>query len=118
MSSPVPPEGFFRESKTLHRSTQELSLQVAELDAAMSREEFARFNYTLGAQQKVRIAAAIALAVISVFVREGELSTIAISVAVVGAYLFTVLRMGNASIQSMDAPRRDMIPLAIADAVV
>jgi diguanylate cyclase (GGDEF)-like protein len=118
MSSSAPPDGFFRESKTLHRSTQELSLQVAELDAAMSREEFARFNYTLGAQQKVRIAAAIALAVISVFVREGELSTIAISVAVVGAYLFTVLRMGNASIQSMDAPRRDMIPLAIADAVV
>jgi diguanylate cyclase (GGDEF)-like protein len=118
MSSPVPPEGFFRESKTLHRSTQELSLQVAELDAAMNREEFARFNYVLGAQEKVRITSAIALAVISVFVREGALGTIAISVAIVGAYLFTVLRMGSASVHSMYASRRDMIPLAIADAVV
>jgi diguanylate cyclase (GGDEF)-like protein len=109
---------MFRESKTLHRSTQELSLQMAELDAALTREETARFNQTLGAQQKVRITGAIALAVISVFVREGSLSTIALGVAIVGAYLFTVLRMGTTSVHSIYASRRDMIPLAVADAVV
>ena len=117
MSSSVPP-GFFRESKTLHRSTQELTLQMAELDAALTREETARFNQTLGAQQKVRITGAIALAVICVFVREGSLGTIAVGAAVVGAYLFTVLRMGSSTVQSRYASRRDMIPLAIADAIV
>lgn len=118
MSSSVPPDRFFRESKTLHRSTQELSLQVAELDAALTREETARFNQTLAAQQKVRIAGSIALAVICVFVREGSLTTIAIGVAIVGVYLFTVLRMGTTSVHSVYASRRDMIPLAIADAAV
>jgi diguanylate cyclase (GGDEF)-like protein len=114
----VPPDRFFRESKTLHRSTQELSLQIAELDAALSREEASRFNHALGGQQKVRIAGAIALAVISVFVREGALGAIAAAVAIVGAYLFMVVRMGGVSVHAMYASRRDMIPLAIADAVV
>jgi diguanylate cyclase (GGDEF)-like protein len=109
---------MFRESKTLHRSTQELSLQMAELDAALTREETARFNQTLGAQQKVRIAGAIGLAVISVFVREGSLSTIAMAATIVGVYLFTVVRMGSATVHSIYATRRDMIPLAGADAVV
>ena len=118
MTSSVPTDKFFRESKTLHRSTQELSLQMAELDAALSREEKARFTQTLGAQQKVRITGAIALAVISVFVREGALGTIAMAVAIAGAYLFLVVRMGAASVHSAYASRRDMIPLAIADAVV
>ena len=117
MAAPVPPN-YFRESKTLHRSTQELSLQMAELDAALNREEIARFKQILGGQQKVRIAAAIVLAVTSIFVREGALSTIAIAVAIAGAYLFFVMRMGDDSVQSVYAERQDMIPLAIADAIV
>jgi diguanylate cyclase (GGDEF)-like protein len=118
MSSSVPPDRFFRESKTLHRSTQELSLQMAELDAALSREEASRFNQALAGQQKVRIAGAIALAVISVFVRGGALSAIAAAVTIGGAYLFMVVRMSGVSVHAMYASRRDMIPLAIADAVV
>jgi diguanylate cyclase (GGDEF)-like protein len=118
MSSSLPPERFSRESKSLHRSTQELSMQVAELDAALNREEFSRFNQILAAQQKVRMTGAIAMAVTSVFVREGSLGVIAIAAALVGAYLFVVLRMGSASVQSLYSSRRDMIPLAIADAVV
>jgi len=118
MTSSVPPERFFRESKTLHRSTQELSLQMADLDAALSREEASRFNQALAGQQKVRIVGAIALAVVSVFVRDGALGAIAAAVAIAGAYLFMVVRMGGVSVHSMYASRRDMIPLAIADAVV
>src|ERR1043165_2467248 len=118
MASSGPPDRFFRESKTLHRSTQELSLQIAELDAAMNREETARFNQTLGDQQKVRPVGAIALAVTSMFVREGHLGAIAIGVAIVGAYLFVVLRMGSARVHSKYVSRRDMIPLAVADAAV
>jgi diguanylate cyclase (GGDEF)-like protein len=118
MTSSVPPDRFFRSSKTLHRSTQELSLQMAELDAALSREESARFHQTLGAQQRVRIASSIALAAIAVFVRGGALTAIAFAVPVVGAYLFVVLRMGSASVQSIYASRHDIIPLAIADAAV
>jgi diguanylate cyclase (GGDEF)-like protein len=118
MPAPVPPDKFFRSSKSLHRSTQELSLQMAELDAVLTREEAARFHQTLGAQQKVRVAGAIALAVTAVFVRQGELGTIAIAVAMLGAYLFMVLRMGSARVQSLYASRRDIIPLAIADAAI
>jgi diguanylate cyclase (GGDEF)-like protein len=118
MSSPVPPGRFYRESKSLHRSTQELSLQMAELDATMTREESARFGQSLGAQEKVRIGGVLALAVISAMVREGSLTAIAIGVALAGAYLFTVLRMGSAGVRSKYVSRGDMIPLAIADAVV
>jgi diguanylate cyclase (GGDEF)-like protein len=120
MSSSVPPDrhSYYRESKTLHRSTQELTLQMAELDAALTREESARFKQTLGGQQKVRVAGAIAMAVTSVFMREGALTTIAVAVGIAGAYLFVVLRMSSANVQSRYASRRDMIPLALADAVV
>src|SRR6476659_2214112 len=118
MTSAGPPDRYFRESKTLHRSTQELSIQVAALDAALNSEEEERVNQILAAQQKLRITGAIALAVTSVFVRGGALGAIAIAVAILGAYLFMVLRMGSAAVQSEYATRRDMIPLALADAVV
>ena len=114
--TPQAQDRFFRSSKTLHRSTQELTLQMAELDAALTREEAARFHQALGAQQKVRIAGAIALAVVAVFVRAGSLGAIAFSAAAVGVYLFLVLRMGSASVRSVYATRRDVIPLAVADA--
>jgi diguanylate cyclase (GGDEF)-like protein len=118
MASLLPPDRFFRSSKTLHRSTQELSLQMAELDAALTREESARFQQTLAAQQKVRIAGAIALAITTVFVRGGSLTTIAIAVALTGAYAFLALRMSAVALKSSSSSRRDVIPLAIADAVV
>src|SRR4051812_34039174 len=100
MSSSVPPGRFFRESKTLHRTTQELSMVTAELEAALSREESGRFSHILAAQQKLRITGAIALAVTSVFVREGSLGAIAITAAIVGVYLFIVLRMSGRAVQS------------------
>jgi diguanylate cyclase (GGDEF)-like protein len=118
MSTSVPPDRFFRESKTLHRSTQELSMQVAELDAALNREESARFTQILAGQQKIRVTASIALAVTSIFMREGSLAVIAAAVAATGLYLFVVLRMSSVAVQSVYASRRDMIPLAIADAAV
>jgi hypothetical protein len=118
MPTPVPPDRLFRQSKTLHRSTQELSLAMAELEMALTREESARFQQALAAQQKVRIVGAIALAITSVFIREGLLTVIAFAVAIAGAYLFVVLRMSSARVQSTYARRRDMIPLAVADAAV
>jgi diguanylate cyclase (GGDEF)-like protein len=117
MPTPVT-EKFFRSSKTIHRSTQELSLQMAELEAAMTREENARFQQALAAQQKVRISGAIALAVTAVFVRGGSLTVLAFGAAFVGIYLFVVLRMSTAKVRSTYASRRDMIPLAIADAAL
>jgi diguanylate cyclase (GGDEF)-like protein len=118
MPTPVSPDRIFRQSKTLHRSTQELTLQMAELDMALNREESARFQQAMAAQQKVRIVAAIALAIAAVFIREGLLTVIAFAVAIAGGYLFMVLRMGSAKVQSAYVRRRDMIPLAIADAAL
>jgi diguanylate cyclase (GGDEF)-like protein len=118
MSTPTPPDKFFRSSKTLHRSTQELTLQMADLEAAINREESGRFQQTLSAQQRIRIGGAIALAVTAVFIRAGSLGAIATAVAILGAYLFVVLRMGSAAVQRLYASRRDMIPLAIADAAI
>jgi diguanylate cyclase (GGDEF)-like protein len=115
MANPTPPEAFSRSSKTLHRSTQELTLQMAEMDAALTREESARFQHVLAGQQKVRIAGALGLGVVSVFVRGGSLSALAITVAVTGVYLFLTLRMSSAALRSSSS-RRDVIPLAIADA--
>jgi diguanylate cyclase (GGDEF)-like protein len=116
MASLLPPDSFFRQSKTLHRSTQELSLQVAELDAAMNREEAARFRQTLGSQQKVRITGAIALAITAMFVRAGSLGAIAAAVALAGIYMFLTLRMSSVALGSSPTARGEMIPLAIADA--
>ena len=112
-----PTEHFFRTSKTLHRSTQELSIQVAELDAALVRDESVRFQQALLAQQKVRVAGVLALAVAAVFLRSGSLSTIGIAAVVAGAYVFLTLRMSASALRSSSASRRDVIPLAIADAV-
>jgi diguanylate cyclase (GGDEF)-like protein len=116
MASSLPPDSFFRQSKTLHRSTQELSLQVAELDAAMNREEAARFRHTLAAQQKVRITGAIALAITAMFVRSGSLGAIAIAVALAGIYMFITLRMSSVPLGTSPTSRGEMVPLAIADA--
>lgn len=116
MPSTVPPERFFRHSKTLHRSTQELSLQVAELDAALTRDESARFQQSLAGQQRVRIGGAIAMAVLAVFVRGGSLQTLAFAVAVSGLYVMMVLRMSHLATRSSSS-RRDAIPLAVADAI-
>ncbi|MEO5567838.1 MAG: GGDEF domain-containing protein, partial [Gemmatimonadaceae bacterium] len=117
MPSLVPPERFFRTSKTLHRSTQELSLQVAELDAALTRDESARFRQVLAGQKSARISAAIALAVAALFVRSGLLVPIAFAVAVTGFYVVIVLRMSTAAAK-VDSSRRDILPLAAADAIV
>jgi diguanylate cyclase (GGDEF)-like protein len=113
----LPPDRLFRQSKTLHRSTQELSMQVAELDAAMNREEGARFRQTLAAQQKVRIIGAIALAITAMFVRAGSLVAIAFAVALAGVYVFLALRMSSVAVDSTSSSRRDILPLAAADAV-
>ena len=112
----LPPDSFFRHSKTLHRSTQELSMQVAELDAAMNREEAARFRQTLGAQQKVRITGAIALAITAMFVRAGSLGAIAAAVALAGVYMFLTVRMSSVPLGTSPTSRGEMIPLAVADA--
>jgi len=108
---------FLRSSKTLHRSTQELTLQMAELDAALTREESSRFQQVLAGQEKVRVVGAIGLAIVSVFVRGGSLSALAITVAVTGVYLFMTLRMSTAALKQ-GSSRRDVIPLAIADAAL
>jgi diguanylate cyclase (GGDEF)-like protein len=117
MPSLVPPDRFFRSSKTLHRSTQELSMQVAELEAAMTRDEAARFQQALLAQQKVRVGGVVALAMLAVFIRSGGLTSIAFAVAIAGAYAFMTLRISSVALKSTSASRRDVIPLAIADAL-
>jgi diguanylate cyclase (GGDEF)-like protein len=113
----VPPHRQIRHSKTLHRSTQELSLQMAELDAAMTREEAARLQQTLGAQLRVRIAGAIALAITCVFVREGSLVAMSIAVAFTGLYVFVVMRLSNVASRPTTTAQRGVVPLAVVDAV-
>src|SRR5436190_12657301 len=113
MPSLVPPERFFRESKTLHRSTQELSLQAAELDAALTRDEAARFQQSIRGQAQVRVSGAVALAIASVFVSGGSPLRIAFAAVVTGFYLVMVLRM-SAIARKQQSSRRDVIPLAIA----
>ncbi|HET9423891.1 MAG TPA: GGDEF domain-containing protein [Gemmatimonadaceae bacterium] len=117
MPSPVPPERFFRSSKTLHRSTQELSLQAMELDAALIRDESARFRQALASQQRIRISAAIALAVAAVFVRSGQMIPIGLAVAITGAYVMLVIRMSAVAAKTQFASRGDILPLAVADAL-
>ena len=91
-------------------------MQVAELDAAMNREEAARFRHTLAAQQKVRITGAIALAITAMFVRAGSLGAIAAAVALAGVYMFLTVRMSSVALGSSPTSRGEMIPLAVADA--
>src|SRR3954462_10341139 len=87
MPSGVPVERLFRSSTTLHRSTQELSVQAAELDAALSRDGTARFQQALSGQQRARIGGMIALAVATTLMRGGNLIVIAIAAVVSGLYL-------------------------------
>ena len=112
----LPPDQFFRSSKTLHRSTQELSLQMAELESALGRDESARFQQALLAQQKVRIGGILGLAVLTIFVRDGALGAIAFAAAITGSYIFVLLRVSSAALGSPLSSRGDVIPLAIADA--
>ena len=92
MPSSVPVERLFRASTTLQRSTQELSIQTAELDAALARDGTARFLQAVSGQQGVRIGGMIALAVATTLLRGGNLIVIAIAAVVSGLYLTTVLR--------------------------
>lgn len=117
MPATVQPDRFFRTSKTLHRSTQELSIQAAELDAALTRDECLRFRQALAIQQRVRISAAIALAVTAVFVRSGSMIAIAFAVAVTGLYVVMAMRMSAVAARSETSSRGDIIPLAVADAL-
>ena len=92
MPSSVPVERLFRASTTLQRSTQELSIQTAELDAALARDGTARFLQAVSGQQGVRIGGMVALAVATTLLRGGNLIVIAIAAVVSGLYLTTVLR--------------------------
>jgi diguanylate cyclase (GGDEF)-like protein len=92
-------------------------MQMVELDAAMTKDEAARFQQALLGQQKVRIGGIIVLAVLAMFVRSDSLTTIAIAAAIAGSYIFMVLRMSAIALKSTSASRGDVIPLAIADAV-
>jgi len=117
MQSSVTPERLFRLSTTLHRSTKELSIQTAELDAALERDGSARFREALAGQQRVRIGAIVALAVAATVVRAGNLVAIAIAVVVSGLYLVTLLRAASVAAKPL-APFRSITTfLSLADAV-
>jgi diguanylate cyclase (GGDEF)-like protein len=117
MPSRVPAERLFRSSKTLHRSTQELSIQAAELDAALMRDDAARFQQAIAGQQRVRIGGMIALAVGATLIRGGHLVAIALSVLVAGAYILAVLRVGTTARAEGAASQGGSLTLAAADAV-
>src|SRR5947199_9100670 len=117
MPSGVPVERLFRSSTTLHRSTQELSIQAAELDAALSRDGSARFQQTVSAQQRVRIGGMIALAVATTLMRGGNLMVIAIAAVISGFYLTTILRASTVAHQANRSSRGVGLFLASADAI-
>jgi diguanylate cyclase (GGDEF)-like protein len=95
----------------------ELSLQVAELDAAMTRDETARFRQILAEQRRVRVGAIIALAIVAIFVRGAALSAVAISASVAGAYILFVLRIGVVAKRAERTSRKSTISLNVADAL-
>jgi diguanylate cyclase (GGDEF)-like protein len=117
MPSGVPVERLFRSSTTLHRSTQELSVQAAELDAALARDSIARFQQALAGQQRVRIGGMIALAVATTLMRGGNLIVIAIAAVVSGLYLTTILRASTVAHQPNRSFRGIAMFLAAADAI-
>jgi predicted signal transduction protein with EAL and GGDEF domain len=95
----------------------ELSLQVAELDAAMTRDENARFRQMLAEQRRVRIGAIIALAIVAIFVRGAALSAVAISALVSGAYIMAVMRVAVVARRAERTSRKSTISLNVADAI-
>src|SRR3954471_17672890 len=117
MPSSVNVERLFRSSTTLHRSTQELSIQAAELDSALARDGAARLQQAVAAQQRVRIGSIIALAVAVTLIREGNLVAIALVALVSGLYLATVLRANTVAAESSASFRGISAFLAVADAV-
>lgn len=117
MPSSVNVERLFRSSTTLHRSTQELSIQAAELDSALARDGTARFQQALAGQQRVRIGSVIALGVATTLIRGGNLVAIAIAAVVSGLYLAIVLRVTTV-VNQPEGSSRGVVPLlAVADAI-
>ena len=92
-------------------------MQAAELDAALSRDDTARYQQAISGQQRVRVSAIIALAVAAILIRAGGLVPIAIAASVAGAYALVVLRAGVTSVRSQAAARRGAVTLSAADAV-
>src|ERR1043166_3480753 len=97
MPSKVPVERLFRASTTLHRSTQELSIQAAELEAALVRDGTARFRQALVDQQPVRIAGAIALAVAATLLRAANPVIVGAVSVIAGLYIGLILRAATLS---------------------
>jgi diguanylate cyclase (GGDEF)-like protein len=118
MPSSVNVERLFRSSTTLHRSTQELSIQAAELDSALARDGSARFQQALADQQRVRIGSVIALAVATTLIRGGNLVAIAIAAGMSGLYLALVLRATTVAGHPNPSQRFITALLAVSDAVV
>jgi diguanylate cyclase (GGDEF)-like protein len=116
MPSRVSVNRLFRSSTTLHRSTQELSIQAAELDAALARDGSARLRQAIAGQQPVRIGGLIALAVATTLIRNGNLAVIAIAAVISWLYLTTILRASTVA-ERPDATFRGTTGLlAVADA--
>src|SRR4051812_6307430 len=95
MTSKVPVERLFRASTTLHRSTQELSIQAAELESALVRDGSARFRQALADQQAVRISGAIALAVAATLLRAANPVIVGAVAIIAGLYIGIVVRAGT-----------------------
>jgi diguanylate cyclase (GGDEF)-like protein len=100
----------------LHRSTQELSIQAAELDSALARDGAARLQQALASQQMVRIGGMIALAVAATLIRDGNLVAIAAAAVISGLYLTTILRAGTVAGHADASFRGITAFLAVADA--
>lgn len=117
MPSRVSVNRLFRSSTTLHRSTQELSIQAAELDAALVRDGSARLQQALAGQQTVRIGGMVAIAVATTLIRGGNLAAIAVAAVVSGLYLTTILRASTVAGHPGASFRGVTAFLAVADAV-
>ncbi len=117
MPSRVSVNRLFRSSTTLHRSTQELSIQAAELDSALARDGAARLQQAIAGQQPVRIGGLIALAVATTLIRDGNLAVIALAAVISGLYLTTILRASTVAGHPEASFRGITAFLAVADAV-
>jgi diguanylate cyclase (GGDEF)-like protein len=116
MPSRVSVNRLFRPSTTLQRSTQELSIQTAELDAALVRDGSARLQQAIAEQQPVRIGGIVALAVATTLIRDGNLAAIAVAAVVSGLYLTTILRASTVAGHPDPSFRGVTAFLAVADA--
>src|SRR3954452_20431845 len=88
-------ERLFRSSKTLHRTTQELSMQAAELAAALTRDDIARFQQAVAAPHRVRVSAIGVFAFSVGFLRAGNLAATAVAALITTAYVAISLRIGG-----------------------